>query len=69
MIIYQRPTPQVQTNNKDESKDQKYNTKDRYLLTSVGIKWLLIPKLGNKERWTVQSMLKLCLYSNMIFVQ
>lgn len=32
-LIYQRPKLQVQPNNKDVLKDQKYNTKDIYLLT------------------------------------
>ena len=42
LLIYQRLNLQVQPNNKDELSDQKYNTKDRYLLTLVGVKWLLL---------------------------
>jgi hypothetical protein len=49
MLIHKRPTLQVQPNNKDESKYQKYNNKDRYLLTSVGVKWLLAPSLATKK--------------------
>ena len=41
LLIHQKPKLQVQPNNKDELKDQKYNTKDKYLLTPISIKRLL----------------------------
>ena len=42
LFIYQRPKLQVQPTNEDELKDPKYNNKESYLLTSVGVKWLLL---------------------------
>jgi len=42
LLIYHKPQLQVQPNNKVELKDQKYNTKDQYLLTPISIKRLLL---------------------------
>jgi hypothetical protein len=42
LLIYHKPELQVQPNNKVELKDQKYNTKDQYLLTPISIKRLLL---------------------------
>jgi hypothetical protein len=45
LLTYQRLKLQVQLNNKDELQDQKYNTKDKYLLIYVGVKRLLLSPL------------------------
>ena len=42
MFMNQKSNLQVQPNNKDELKTQKYNTKERYLLTLANVKWLLL---------------------------
>lgn len=42
MRIYQIPSLQVRPINKDKSKDQKHNTRYRYLLTPINVKWLFL---------------------------
>ena len=62
LFIHKKPKLQVQPNNQYELKDHMYNTKDRYLLTSICVKVdppLL--SLATKKIWALQFMLKSCL--------
>ena len=66
-LIYQRPKLQLQLNNKDELKDQKYHTKHTFLLTSIIVKQLLLLLLRRYKAWQQEKM-DITIYARIMFV-